>query len=61
MMRSKEDGIVALRVSSGAQRPPEGGRVCTPGDRGECCQAAEGRRSRQLELEEEGRMRESVG
>lgn len=59
MMRSREDGIVALRIFSGTQLALEGGRVRTLGDRGEHCQAAEGRRRRQLELEEEGWTRET--
>lgn len=39
LLRSKAGGLVALRVSSGTQLALEGRVVCTPGDRGECCQA----------------------
>lgn len=39
LLRSKGDGLVALRASSGSQLTLEGRVVCALVDRGKCCQA----------------------
>lgn len=63
MLRSKDGGSVALRVSPDTQLALESRAVCTLGDRGELPGwglEVRGRR-RQLWMEDQGRTREGVG